>query len=140
MSTNLDAAFYLDRATIPGMLKRNWGRIIHISGYDGFTGHVPRRAHNVSCKAGLHGLTKAIAQEFGSSGITANTVVPGAIETERDFSQLPAGFVKSFEERVAVKRWGQVDEIAEACLFLVGENSGFITGQAIHINGGEFMF
>ena len=79
LDTNLNAAFYLDRLCLPGMRERGWGRIIHISGYDGWTGHLDQRAHKVTAKAGLHGLTKAIAREYGVHGVTANTVAPGAI-------------------------------------------------------------
>jgi 3-oxoacyl-[acyl-carrier protein] reductase len=85
--TNLSAAFYLSRRAIPFMQKNKWGRIIVISGFDGFWGQITHRAPNVAAKAGLHGLAKAIAREFGADGITANTVAPGAIDTVRDWSQ-----------------------------------------------------
>ena len=89
LRTNLGAAFYLARHAIPHMRERRWGRIVLISGFDGFWGQVTHRAHNITCKAGLHGLAKALAREFGVDGITVNTVAPGAIDTERDWSQYP---------------------------------------------------
>ena len=140
LNTNLSALFYLDRAVLPQMQARGWGRLIHISGYDGFTGHLLNRAHNVACKAGMHGLTKAIAREFGPFGITCNTVVPGAINTERDWSQYPNTDVNKVAERIAVRRWGEVWDIAEACLYLASDAARFVTGQALHVNGGEHMF
>jgi NAD(P)-dependent dehydrogenase (short-subunit alcohol dehydrogenase family) len=140
LNTNLSALFYLDRAVLPQMQARCWGRLIHISGYDGFTGHLLNRAHNVACKAGMHGLTKAIAREFGPFGITCNTVVPGAINTERDWSQYPNTNVEQVAQRIAVRRWGEVADIAAACLYLAGDAAGFVTGQALHVNGGEHMF
>jgi len=140
LNTNLSALFYLDRAVLPQMQTRGWGRLIHISGYDGFTGHLLNRAHNVACKAGMHGLTKAIAREFGPLGITCNTVVPGAINTERDWSEYPNTEVSKVAARIAVRRWGEVWDIAEACLYLAGDTAGFVTGQALHVNGGEHMF
>jgi 3-oxoacyl-[acyl-carrier protein] reductase len=140
LNSNLSALFYLDRAVLPQMQARGWGRLIHISGYDGFTGHLLNRAHNVTCKAGMHGLTKAIAREFGPFGITCNTVVPGAINTERDWSQYPNTHIEQVAQRIAVRRWGEVDDIAAACLYLASEEASFVTGQALHVNGGEHMF
>ncbi|HET8997764.1 MAG TPA: SDR family NAD(P)-dependent oxidoreductase, partial [Acetobacteraceae bacterium] len=87
LRTNLSASFYLARHAIPHMRTRNWGRVIVISGADGFWGHVTHRAPNLAAKSGMHGLAKAIAREFGADGITANTVSPGPIDTVRDWSQ-----------------------------------------------------
>lgn len=140
LNTNLSAMFYLDRLVIPQMKESGWGRVIHISGYDGFTGHILNRAHNITCKAGMHGLTKALAREFGPSGITVNTVVPGAINTERDWSQYPNTDVEKKRMEIPVRRWGEVEDLAEACYYLVGPGGSFVNGQAIHVNGGEFMF
>lgn len=140
LNTNLNALFYLDRAVLPQMKTRRWGRLIHMSGYDGFTGHLLNRAHNVTAKAGMHGLTKALAREFGPFGITCNTVAPGAINTERDWSQYPNTDVKRVTERIPVRRWGEVRDIAEACLYLASEAGSFVNGQVLHVNGGEYMF
>jgi NAD(P)-dependent dehydrogenase (short-subunit alcohol dehydrogenase family) len=122
------------------MRQRGWGRIINISGYDGFTGHIAQRAHNVTAKAGMHGLTKAIAREYGVYGVTSNTVAPGVIATKRDPAQYKHFNIANVLERLAIKHRGDPDDIAEACLYLAGESGKFVTGQVIHVNGGEFMF
>lgn len=140
LDTNLSAVFYLNRCVLPSMKQRGWGRLIHVSGYDGFTGHILNRAHNVACKAGMHGFTKALAREFGPAGVTVNTVVPGAINTTRDWSQYPNTDIDKKRQQIPVRRWGEVDDIAQACVYLCGRHSGFVNGQAIHLNGGEFMF
>jgi NAD(P)-dependent dehydrogenase (short-subunit alcohol dehydrogenase family) len=140
IETNLSAMFYLDRAVLPQMIERGWGRIVHVSGYDGFTGHMTDRAHNVTCKAGMHGLTKAIGREFGPQGVTCNTLVPGAINTERDWSQYPNANVEKKRREIPVRRWGEVEDLAEGCLYLCSPSAGFVNGQALHVNGGEFMF
>lgn len=140
LNTNLNAAFYLARAALPHMIRRNWGRIIHISGRDGFFPKA-NRAHNVTCKAGVFALAKAIAVEFGPQGITANTIAPGIIETTRDPVHYP-DYEREYETRrqsMPVRRLGRVDDIAEACLYLCSEAGGFVTGQVLHVNGGEFI-
>ena len=140
LATNLSAAFYMARNVIPHMRSRRWGRIIHISGFDGFWGQVTERAHNITCKAGLHGLTKALAREFGPEGITANSVVPGAIDTERDWSQYSHQARERIEGEIPVGRFGRVEEVAAACVFLCADTGGFTSGQAIHVNGGHYMY
>jgi 3-oxoacyl-[acyl-carrier protein] reductase len=140
LNNNLSASFYLARSVIPGMKTRRWGRIIHISGVDGFTGHIANRAHNVVCKAGVHALSKALSLEFGEFGITANTVAPGIINTERDWSQYPKDLLELDKEQIPARRLGDVDEIAAACLYLASDLAAFVAGQAIHVNGGQYMF
>jgi NAD(P)-dependent dehydrogenase (short-subunit alcohol dehydrogenase family) len=136
---NLSAAFYLSRNAIPHMQARNWGRVIVISGFDGFWGQVTHRAPNVAAKAGLHGLAKAIAREFGPSGITANTVAPGAIDTVRDWSQYIHQAREKTQAEIPLGRFGEIDELAAACVLLAGQAGGFISGQVIHVNGGHYM-
>lgn len=140
LGTNLSSAFYLARNAIPHMRRQRWGRIIHISGFDGFWGQVTERAHNITCKAGLHGLTKALAREFGPEGITVNSVVPGAIDTVRDWSQYTHQAREKIEAEIPVGRFGKVEEVAAACAFLCGEGGAFTSGQALHVNGGHYMF
>lgn len=140
LGTNLSSAFYLARNAIPHMRRQRWGRIIHISGFDGFWGQVTERAHNITCKAGLHGLTKALAREFGPDGITVNSVVPGAIDTVRDWSQYTHQAREKIEAEIPVGRFGKVEEVAAACAFLCGEGGAFTSGQALHVNGGHYMF
>jgi len=123
------------------MVSRGWGRVIHISGRDGFFPKT-NRAHNVTCKAGTFALAKAIAVEFGPQGITANAIAPGIIETTRDPIHYP-NFEKEYEARrnaMPVRRLGRTEDIAESCLYLCSEAGGFVTGQILHVNGGEFMF
>lgn len=138
--TNLNAPFYLARAALPAMMSRRWGRIIHISGLDGYTGHMPLRAHNVACKAGVAALAKAIAKEFGEHGVTANTVAPGAIDTERDWSQYTHYDPEAVLQEIPVGRLGTVDDIAGACVYLCSEAGSFMSGQTLHVNGGQYMF
>ena len=140
LNNNLNASFYMAHFLVPRMMRRGWGRLIQISGYDGFTGHVPQRAANVTAKAGMHGLSKALARELGEFGITANTVVPGAIETTRDLKQYAHVDMERVLDMIAVKHTGGAEDIAEACLYLASESGKFVTGQAIHVNGGEYMF
>ncbi len=139
INSNLSASFYLARAVLPRMKEKGWGRVIHISGQDGWA-VIPNRAHNVTCKAGVFALSKAIAVEFGPFGITANTVAPGVIDTTRDMTQYPH-FRDGYGEKIKsipVRRVGVVDDIADACTYLAG--AGFVTGQVVHANGGERMF
>ena len=140
LRTNLTAAFYLTRHAIPHMQGRHWGRIVLISGFDGFWGQVTERAHNISAKAGLHGLAMALAREFGPEGITANTVAPGAIDTVRDWSQYTHQLREKLITEIPLGRYGQPDEVAAACDLLCSDRGGFISGQVIHVNGGHYMY
>jgi len=140
LRTNLTAAFYLTRHAIPHMQSRRWGRIVLISGFDGFWGQVTERAHNITAKAGLHGLTMALAREFGPEGITANTVAPGAIDTIRDWSQYTHQLREKLITEIPLGRYGHPDEVAAACDLLCSERGGFISGQVIHVNGGHYMY
>jgi len=140
METNLSAAFYLAQACIPSMKERGYGRLIHMSGRDGFF-TISHRAHNVTCKAGLHSLAKAIALEFGEFGITANTIAPGKMDTERDEKHYP-GYKEEWAEHIKtmpLRRLGLPNDVAEACLYLCcGGN--YVTGQLLHLNGGDSMY
>lgn len=140
LRTNLSAAFYLARHAIPLMRERRWGRIVLVSGFDGFWGQVTERAHNISAKAGLHGLAMALAREFGCDGITANTVAPGAIDTVRDWSQYTHQIREQLEKEIPLGRYGTTDEVAAACDLLCSDRGGFISGQVIHVNGGHYMY
>jgi NAD(P)-dependent dehydrogenase (short-subunit alcohol dehydrogenase family) len=139
LRTNLSSCFFLARAALPLMAERNWGRIINISGMDGYTGQT-NRAHNVVCKAGVHALAKALGHEFGPHGIIANVVAPGWIDTTRDWSQYPTLRNEKEIRRIPVRRIGTVNDIAAACVYLASPSAGFINGQVIHANGGRYMF
>ncbi len=140
LNTNLNSAFYLAKATVPGMKARGWGRIIHISGYDGLIG-AANRAHNVTCKGGLDSFAKALATELAPYGITANTVSPGTIDTTRipeDYPNLEEKY-KLLRKIIPVRRLGTCEDMAEACLYLASDFSGFVNGQVINVNGGALM-
>ena len=105
-----------------------------------YSGQATHRAPNLAAKAGLHGLAKAIAREFGPDGITANTVAPGAIDTVRDWTQYVHQPREQIAAEIPLKRFGHVDELAGACLFLASDAGGFVSGQAIHVNGGYYTY
>lgn len=140
MNSNLNATFYMARTVLPLMKARRWGRVIHISGTDGFNAHSTDRAHNTVAKAGMHTLARVLAREFAPHGITVNTVAPGRTNTERDWANLPADYVERVKKFVPMGRLAEPEEIASACLFLAADTGAFITGQVIHVNGGESTF
>lgn len=140
LRSNLSAMFYLSRLVLPGMAERRWGRIINIGGPDGQRGS-PYRAHNVTCKAGMIGLVKAVSIEFAHAGITANVVVPGMMDTSRsavDYPNWPPS-QQVIADRVPAARLGESDEVAFACRFLASNAAAYITGQTLHVNGGHYM-
>jgi NAD(P)-dependent dehydrogenase (short-subunit alcohol dehydrogenase family) len=126
MQTNLTPAFYIARHVIPHMQAKRWGRIVLISGFDGFWGQVTERAHNITAKAGLHGLAMALAREFGADGITVNTIAPGAIDTVRDWSQYTHQLRAQLEKEIPLGRYGKPDEVAAACDLLCSERGGLV--------------
>jgi len=128
------------RAAIPHMKKERWGRIIHISGEDAFAANLPGRAVNIVAKAGMHALSKALATEFAEDGITVNTISPGYIDTERDWSKYPENPASARIAQIPMRRLGRVDDIAAACVYLAADSGSFITGQVLHVNGGQFMY
>lgn len=140
INTNLYSAFYIARAVLPGMRKRGWGRIIHLSGEDGFLSQHKYRSHVTVSKAGLHAFSKSVSMEFGEYGITANTVSPGSTDTVRDWSQYPKGWKTKRLEHIPLGKVASVNDIAAACLYLAGDSGGHIAGQVIHVNGGRYMY
>jgi 3-oxoacyl-[acyl-carrier protein] reductase len=139
--TNLNSAFYVDRAVIPHMRSKSFGRIIHMTGSDALF-PLENRAHVVATKHALHGLAKAIALEYGPDGITANSVAPGWISTKRNPEWFPDLREKltGLEKTLPLRRLGDVEDVSNACIYLASDMGKFVTGQMIHINGGEFMF
>jgi len=140
INTNLNSAFYLAQAVLPTMQTAKWGRIIHISGEDAFAANLPGRAVNIVAKAGMHALSKALATEFAEDGITVNTISPGYIDTERDWSKYPENPASARIAQIPMRRLGRVDDIAAACVYLAADSGSFITGQVLHVNGGQFMY
>lgn len=133
---NLDAAFIASRAVIGDMLAAGWGRIINIGGMTGHTG-AKHRAHVVTTKAALVGLTKALASEYAGRGITAHCVVPGEIETARGASAGAPG--QHGKGPPPVGRKGEPEEVSAMVAHLCGPHSDYLTGQTYHVNGGVFM-
>src|SRR5579862_7934872 len=142
IASNLSSMFYLSRLVLPKMVERKFGRIINIGGPDGIRG-ARHRAHNVACKAGLIGLTKAIALEFGIYGITANVVVPGSINTSRNEKDYPnfQAHVDSLnaareQSQIAIPRQGTTAEVANGVMFFALESSSYLTSQTLYVAGG----
>lgn len=140
LNTNLNAAFYLAREVVPKMQASKWGRIIHIGGEDGFAANIPGRVSNIVAKAGMHALSKALATEFAEDGITVNTISPGYIDTERDWSKYATNPAAARLAQIPMRKLGRVEDIAAACVFLAADSGSFITGQVLHVNGGMFMY
>jgi 3-oxoacyl-[acyl-carrier protein] reductase len=137
MAVILDGAFLMSQAALPHLLKSDSATIINIGGMTGHTG-APNRAHVVAAKAGLAGLTRALAHEFATDGITVNCVVPGLIDTVRGRTSVASPRHHTLHKPLIGRR-GLPEEIAELVGFLAGPHARFITGQAIHANGGTFM-
>ena len=137
IAIDLDAAFLCARACIGDMIAGRWGRIVNIGGLSGHTG-ASQRAHVVTAKAALVGLTKALAAEFGDTGVTANCVVPGEIETERGGA---AGARARHPDKTPplVGRRGEPQDVAAIIAMLCGGDSDYITGQTLHVNGGIYL-
>jgi NAD(P)-dependent dehydrogenase (short-subunit alcohol dehydrogenase family) len=138
LAVNLRAPFFLAQAVLPAMVHKQWGRIINIGGSDGYNGK-PRRAHGVSSKMGLVGLTRALANEVAQFGVTVNIVVPGTIDTKRPHPEWYPGVENGFAARmtrVAMGRQGQSQEVANACLFLASDLATYTTGQEMFVTGG----
>ena len=131
LGVDLNGPFFCSRLAAIDMIEAGWGRIINVSGRDAFTG-ATGRAHVVAAKAGVHGLTKALAMDLAGNGITANTVVPGAVDT----GHRTAVEVTYRSARNPSGRLTAPSDIAELCSFLISADQ--INGAAIHINGGEF--
>ena len=137
LKVNLDGAFYASRAAAKIMMKARTGRIINISSVVGEMGNVGQAPY-VSSKAGLIGLTKALAKELASRGITVNAVTPGFIETDMT-EALDEKVREEHLKMIPLSRYGQVDEVASLVSFLSTDDSAYITGQVIGINGGMYM-
>ncbi len=137
-SVVLDAPLYLTRAVIGSMVANRFGRILFFAGEGSFIGG-SGRAHLSAAKMGLVGLARGLATEFAPHNIRVNVVSPGTIDTRRDNPEWYQGRVQS-AAGIPLGRQGHVDEIASTCLFLVSDDSGFITGQTFHVNGGSAYY
>jgi len=140
MAVNLNGPFYFCQAVVPDMVAAGWGRIVNISSSSAQSGQ-PYMVHYVTSKAGLIGLTKALALELGPKGITVNTIPPGFIDTPMlrgsEERGLLGGTVDETAGRTPVRRAGTPEDIAHACSYLVSEGAGYVTGQVLGVNGGR---
>jgi NAD(P)-dependent dehydrogenase (short-subunit alcohol dehydrogenase family) len=137
LSTNLTATWRLAKRIVPKMMKARWGRIIVVSSVGAYIG-APGQANYAASKAGLIGLTRSIAREYGPRGITANVVAPGPIATDM-LDSMPDDKRAALGAQVPLGRIGTVDEVAAAVTFLASEPAGFITGTVVPVDGGLGM-
>lgn len=137
IDTNLRSVFYLTKAAAKSMMKKRTGRIINMSSVVGLTGNAGQ-VNYAAAKAGVLGITKSAAKELASRGITVNAVAPGFIET--DMTDVLSDTVKeSLLHEIPLKRMGEPKDVANAVLFLASDQSAYITGQVIHVDGGLVM-
>jgi 3-oxoacyl-[acyl-carrier protein] reductase len=137
LQVNLTGTFRLTRATMRGMMRRRTGRVINITSIVGVTGN-PGQANYAAAKAGLIGMSKSLAQELASRGITVNCIAPGFIATPMT-DVLTDEQKKAILARVPADRLGRPDEIAAGAVFLASDEASYVTGQTLHINGGMAM-
>ena len=137
MDTNLKAVFRLSRAAIRPMMKQRFGRIINITSVVGACGN-PGQANYAAAKAGLAGMTRALARELGSRGITVNCVAPGFINTDMT-ATLPEDQQKALLSQIPLGHLGQPEDVAHAVAYLASPQAGYVTGQELHVNGGMYM-
>jgi 3-oxoacyl-[acyl-carrier protein] reductase len=137
LDTNLKAVFRMSRAVMRTMMKQRYGRIISITSVVGASGN-PGQANYAAAKAGVAGMTRALARELGSRGITVNCVAPGFIETDMT-AGLPEEQQKALLGQIPLGHLGKPGDIAHAVAFLASPEAGYVTGQEIHVNGGMYM-
>src|SRR5436309_156906 len=138
IQTNLASCFNMSRAVIEGMRDRQFGRIVNIGSINGQAGQYGQ-VNYAAAKSGIHGFTKALAQEGARAGITVNAIAPGYIDTEM-VAAVPADVLEKIVAKIPVGRLGRADEIARGVLFLCADDGGFITGSTLSINGGQHMY
>jgi 3-oxoacyl-[acyl-carrier protein] reductase len=137
LQTNLTGAFLAIQQVLPSMMKERWGRIVNISSVVGESGNAGQ-SNYVASKAGLIGLTKAIAQEMGSRGVTVNAVAPGFIDTDMT-AVLSAELKEKILASIPLKRLGLPEDVASAVRFLCSDGAAYITGHVLDVNGGMYM-
>jgi 3-oxoacyl-[acyl-carrier protein] reductase len=137
IDTNLKGAFLCAKAVSKDMMKKRWGRIVNISSVSGFAGN-PGQVNYSAAKAGLTGLTKAMAREYASRNITVNGIAPGYIATEMT-EHLSAEVREQIKKEIPLAVFGRVEDVAGAVAYLVSEDAQYVTGQTLHVNGGMYM-
>jgi acetoacetyl-CoA reductase len=138
LDTNLGGCFNMCKAVWEGMVARNFGRVVNIGSVNGQAGQYGQ-VNYAAAKSGIHGFTKALAQEGAGKGITVNAIAPGYIDTEM-VSAVPSHVLEKIVARIPVGRLGQAHEIARGVAFLIADEAGFITGSTLSINGGQHMY
>ena len=138
MDTNLGGCFNMCKAAWDGMVERKFGRVVNIGSINGQAGQYGQ-VNYAAAKSGIHGFTKALAQEGARAGITVNAIAPGYIDTDM-VAAVPPDVLAKIVARIPVGRLGQASEIARGVLFLVADEGGFITGSTMSINGGQHMY
>ena len=138
IETNLGSCFNVSKAVWDGMNTRGFGRIVNIGSINGQGGQYGQ-VNYAAAKSGIHGFTKALAQEGASKGITVNAIAPGYTDTDM-VSAVPAPVLEKIVAKIPVGRLGKADEIARGVLFLIADDAGFITGSTLSINGGQHMY
>jgi 3-oxoacyl-[acyl-carrier protein] reductase len=137
LDTNLKAVFRMSRAAIRPMMKQRYGRIINITSVVGASGN-PGQSNYAAAKAGVAGMTRALARELGSRNITVNCIAPGFIATDMT-AALPAEQQAALLSQIPMGHLGQPSDIAHAVAYLASPHAGYVTGQELHVNGGMFM-
>ena len=137
VDTNLKAVFRVSRAAIRPMMKQRYGRIVNITSVVGASGN-PGQANYAAAKAGVAGMTRSLARELGSRGITVNCIAPGFIETDmtKALSEQQTGALMA---QIPLGRLGRTEDIAHAVAFVASPQAGYITGVELHVNGGMYM-
>ncbi|WP_343609097.1 acetoacetyl-CoA reductase [Novosphingobium sp.] len=138
MRINLGGCFNMAKATFPGMRERGWGRIVNIGSINGQAGQYGQ-VNYAAAKSGIHGFTKALAQEGAKFGVTVNAIAPGYIDTDM-VAAVPQPVLDKIIAKIPVGRLGQASEIARAVAFLCAEEAGFVTGSTLSLNGGQHMY
>ena len=138
MRTNLGGCFNMAKATFAGMKERGWGRIINIGSINGQAGQYGQ-VNYAAAKSGIHGFTKALAQEGARFGITVNAIAPGYIDTDM-VAAVPEPVLEKIVAKIPVGRLGKASEIARGVSFLASEHAEFVTGSTMSINGGQHMY
>src|SRR3546814_6913465 len=138
VDTNLGSCFNMCRSVIDGMRDRSFGRIVNIGSINGQAGQYGQ-VNYAAAKSGIHGFTKALAQEGAAKGITVNAIAPGYVDTDM-VRAVPPEVLEKIVARIPVKRLGRAEDIARGVLFLVADQADFITGSTLSINGGQYMY
>jgi len=138
MRINLGGCFNMAKATFPGMRARGWGRIINIGSINGQAGQYGQ-VNYAAAKSGIHGFTKALAQEGAKFGVTVNAIAPGYVDTDM-VAAVPQPVLDKIVAKIPVGRLGHAEEIARGVAFLASDDAGFITGSTMSINGGQHMY